>query len=140
MHAQATFDELVEALGGPLPDEGGEDVDVVSELIAAGEPGVVGTQTGRYFGFVIGSALPASVAADWLATAWDQNGFSVVVSPAAAAVEAVAAGWLAELLGTAGMGSPAASSPAPRVRTRPRSPLRDSTSWRRRTGTSRGTG
>ena len=78
VHAQATFDELVEALGGPLPDEGGEDVDVVSELIAAGEPGVVGTQTGRYFGFVIGSALPASVAADWLATAWDQNGFSVV--------------------------------------------------------------
>ena len=60
VHAQATFDELVEALGGPLPDEGGEDVDVVSELIAAGEPGVVGTQTGRYFGFVIGSALPAS--------------------------------------------------------------------------------
>ena len=59
VHAQATFDELVEALGGPLPDEGGEDVDVVSELIAAGEPGVVGTQTGRYFGFVIGSALPA---------------------------------------------------------------------------------
>jgi len=99
VHAQATFDELVEALGGPLPDEGGEDVAVVSELIAAGEPGVVGTQTGRYFGFVIGSALPAAVAADWLATAWDQNGFSVVLSPAAAAVEAVAAGWLAELLG-----------------------------------------
>ena len=99
VHAQATFDELVDALGGPLPDEGGKDVDVVSELIAAGERGVVGTQTGRYFGFVIGSALPASVAADWLATAWDQNGFSVVLSPAAAAVEAVAAGWLAELLG-----------------------------------------
>ena len=47
VYAQATFDELVDALGGPLPDEGGEDVDVVSELIAAGEPGVVGTQTGR---------------------------------------------------------------------------------------------
>ena len=102
VHARATFDELVEALGGPLPDEGGEDVDVVSELIAAGEPGVVGTQTGRYFGFVIGSALPASVAADWLATAWDQNGFSVVVSPAAAAVEAVAAGVARRAARTAG--------------------------------------
>ena len=97
--AQATYDELVEALGGPLPDGGGPDVEVVSELIAAAEPGVVGTQTGRYFGFVIGSALPASVAADWLATAWDQNAFSVVLSPAGAAVETVAAGWLAELLG-----------------------------------------
>ena len=72
---------------------------MLAELVAAAEPGVVGTQTGRYFGFVIGSALPSAVAADWLATAWDQNAFSVVTSPAAAAVEAVAAGWLADLLG-----------------------------------------
>ena len=99
VQAQASYEELVEALGGPLPDGGEADVEVVSELIAAAEPGVVGTQTGRYFGFVIGSALPASVAADWLATAWDQNAFSVVLSPAGAAVETVAAGWLAELLG-----------------------------------------
>ncbi len=98
VRAAATYDELVEALGGPLADEGGEDVEVVSELIAAAEPGIVGTQTGRYFGFVIGSALPSSVAADWLATTWDQDAFSVVLSPAAAAVETVAAGWLAELL------------------------------------------
>ena len=97
--AGATFDDLVAALGGPLPEEGRGDAEVIAELIAAAEPGVVGSQTGRYFGFVIGSALPSSVAADWLATAWDQNGFSVVTSPAAAAVEAVAAGWLADLLG-----------------------------------------
>jgi glutamate/tyrosine decarboxylase-like PLP-dependent enzyme len=48
---------------------------------------------------VVGSALPAAVAADWLSTAWDQNAFSVVLSPAGAAVEAVAAGWVADLLG-----------------------------------------
>ena len=72
---------------------------MLRELIAAAEPGIVGSQTGRYFGFVFGSALPAAVAADWVATAWDQNGFSVVTSPAAAAAEAVAAGWIAELLG-----------------------------------------
>lgn len=87
------------ALGGPLPEEGRADADVIAALVAAAEPGLVGTQTGRYFGFVIGSALPSSVAADWLATAWDQNAFSVVTSPAAAAVEVVAAGWLADLLG-----------------------------------------
>ena len=98
VHAQASYDELVDALGGPLPDDGLDDVGVVSELIAAAEPGVVGTQTGRYFGFVIGSALPASVAADWVATTWDQNAFSVVLSPAAAAAEEVATAWLAELL------------------------------------------
>jgi glutamate/tyrosine decarboxylase-like PLP-dependent enzyme len=97
--AQASFDEIVDSLGGPLPEDGREDVEVVSELIAAAEPGLVGSQTGRYFGFVFGSALPASVAADWVATAWDQNAFSVVTSPAAAAAEQVAGGWIAELLG-----------------------------------------
>jgi glutamate/tyrosine decarboxylase-like PLP-dependent enzyme len=96
---QAGYDELVEALGGPLAEEGLDDVEVVSELIAAAEPGLVGSQTGRYFGFVIGSALPASVAADWLAATWDQDAFSVVLSPAAAAVEEVVAGWVADLLG-----------------------------------------
>ncbi len=99
VRAEATFDELVESLGGPLPDEGRDDVDVVSELAASVEPGLVGSQTGRYFGFVFGSALPAAVAADWLASAWDQNAFSVVSSPAAAAAEHVAAEWIAELLG-----------------------------------------
>ena len=99
VRASASVEELVETLGGPLPEEGIEDAQVLAELIAGAEPGVVGTQTGRYFGFVIGSALPASVAADWLTSVWDQNGFSVITSPAAAAAEDVAATWLAELLG-----------------------------------------
>jgi glutamate/tyrosine decarboxylase-like PLP-dependent enzyme len=99
VRAEASYEALRDALGGPLPQEGSQDGEVVAELAAAAEPGVVGSQTGRYFGFVTGSALPASVAADWLATAWDQNGFSVVSSPAAAAVEDVAAGWLADVLG-----------------------------------------
>ena len=99
VRASVSVEDLVERLGGPLPEEGIEDAHVLAELIAGAEPGVVGTQTGRYFGFVIGSALPASVAADWLTSVWDQNGFSVITSPAAAAAEAVAATWLAELLG-----------------------------------------
>jgi len=96
---QATYDELVDSFGGPLADEGIGDIEVLTELIEAAEPGLVGSQTGRYFGFVFGSALPASVAADWLASAWDQNAFSVVTSPAAAAAEEVSARWIAELLG-----------------------------------------
>ena len=87
-----------DSLGGPLPERGSEDARVIADLVEAAEPGLMGTQTGRYFGFVMGSALPASVAADWLATAWDQNGFSVVTSPAAAAAEEVAAAWIADLL------------------------------------------
>jgi glutamate/tyrosine decarboxylase-like PLP-dependent enzyme/RimJ/RimL family protein N-acetyltransferase len=97
--AAATAEQLTEAFGGPLPERGADDGQVVAELVAAAEPGLVGTQSGRYFGFVIGSAMPAAVAADWLATAWDQNAFSVVTSPAAAAVETVAGAWAAELLG-----------------------------------------
>ena len=98
VRAAASFEEVREALWQPLPDAGADDEQVVAELVAAAEPGLVGTQTGRFFGFVIGSALPASVAADWLAAAWDQNGFSVTLSPAAAAFEDVAAAWLADLL------------------------------------------
>jgi glutamate/tyrosine decarboxylase-like PLP-dependent enzyme len=97
--ADASFEELVATLGGPLPEVGSADSEVVAELAARAEAGLVGSQTGRYFGFVFGSALPAAVAADWLTSAWDQNGFSVVSSPAAAAAEEVAARWLAELLG-----------------------------------------
>lgn len=99
VRASGSFEDVRAALGGSLPERGSPDAQVLSDLIAAAEPGVVGSQTGRYFGFVTGSALPASLAADWLATTWDQNGFSVVTSPAAAAAEDVAAEWLAELLG-----------------------------------------
>ena len=96
--AASGFDEVRDAIWQPLPDEGAADEEVVAELAAGAEPGLVGTQTGRYYGFVIGSALPASVAADWLTSAWDQNGFSVTLSPAAAAFEDVAAAWLRDLL------------------------------------------
>jgi glutamate/tyrosine decarboxylase-like PLP-dependent enzyme len=95
---EASLAELMDALGGPLPDEGDEEAQIVAELIEAGEQGVVGSQTGRYFGFVFGSAMPVGIAADWLASTWDQNAFSVVSSPVAAAVEAVSGAWLADLL------------------------------------------
>jgi glutamate/tyrosine decarboxylase-like PLP-dependent enzyme len=98
VRAERTFGELRDALAMPLPDAGAPDEQVLAELVEGAAPGIVGSQTGRYFGFVIGSALPASVAADWLASAWDQNAFNVTLSPAAAAFEDVAAGWLADLL------------------------------------------
>src|SRR3954468_7488156 len=66
-------EELREALGGPLPEEPGAPEQVVEELAAAADPGLVAMGSGRYFGFVIGGALPAALAADWLTSAWDQN-------------------------------------------------------------------
>ena len=90
---------LTDALGGALPEDPTEPVKVVRELADAAEPGLVATSSGRFFGFVEGGVLPAALAADWLATTWDQNPGFYVLSPAAAVVEEVVAAWLLELLG-----------------------------------------
>jgi glutamate/tyrosine decarboxylase-like PLP-dependent enzyme len=96
---RATFDELVLALGGPLPESGDEPVRVVDALARAVEPGLVASAGPRYFGFVIGGSVPAALAAEWLTATWDQNAALNIASPAAAAVEAVAAEWIKEMLG-----------------------------------------
>jgi glutamate/tyrosine decarboxylase-like PLP-dependent enzyme len=94
-----TPEQLREALGGPLPEEPVPADEVVEELAAAAEPGLVAMGSGRYFGFVIGGALPAALAADWLTTAWDQNAGLYVGGPSASVVEQVTQEWLVELLG-----------------------------------------
>jgi len=87
------------ALGGPLPDEGAAPEAVIDELVAAVEPALVASAGPRYFGFVVGGALDAATCADILTTGWDQLAFNATSSPAAAAAEEVAGGWLKELLG-----------------------------------------
>jgi glutamate/tyrosine decarboxylase-like PLP-dependent enzyme len=88
-----------DALGGPLPEEGLDDRAILASLVEASDPGLVTSQSGRYFGFVVGGALPVATAADWLATAWDVNAGGWALGPSAMVVEEVARGWLAELLG-----------------------------------------
>jgi glutamate/tyrosine decarboxylase-like PLP-dependent enzyme len=94
-----TLHELRAALGGPLPADPLDPADVVDALARAAEPGLVTTSGPRYFGFVTGGALPATVAAEWLTTIWDQPASLFVLSPAAAVVEEVAGAWLLDLLG-----------------------------------------
>jgi len=86
-------------LDGPLPEAGEDPRKVISEMAVALEPGLVANPGPRYFGFVTGGSLPAALAADWLVSAWDQNSAMQVMSPAVAAVEEVAAGWLLDVLG-----------------------------------------
>jgi glutamate/tyrosine decarboxylase-like PLP-dependent enzyme len=86
-------------LAAPLPEHGTDAMTVVEGLAAAVEPGLVGSTGPRYFGFVIGGALPAAAAVDWLTTAWNQNAALNALSPAAAAAEQVAGEWMLELLG-----------------------------------------
>jgi glutamate/tyrosine decarboxylase-like PLP-dependent enzyme len=96
---QATVDELRTALAVPLPDEGVEPARVVHDLAEGAEPGLVATGSPRYFGFVIGGALPAALAADWLAATWDQNAGLYACGPPAAVVEEVAGRWVLDVLG-----------------------------------------
>ena len=96
---EAGVEDLIQALGGPLPEEGSDASTVLAALVEDATPGIVGIPSGRYFGFVIGGAVPAAVAADWLTSVWDQNAGLYVGGPAAAVVEEVCRVWLAELLG-----------------------------------------
>ena len=97
--ARADVDGVAAALRRPLPEEGAEPLEVIEELIAGAEPGVVAMPSGRFFGWVIGGVLPATLAADWLTSTWDQNAGLLASSPAAAGVEWVASEWLLDLLG-----------------------------------------
>jgi glutamate/tyrosine decarboxylase-like PLP-dependent enzyme len=82
-----------------LQDESIEPAKVLAELDTLGSPATVACTGGRYFGFVTGGALPAPMAANMLAAAWDQNGGLEVQSPIAAHLERVCRDWLVALLG-----------------------------------------
>jgi len=89
----------LEGLGGPLPQNPSDPKETLSLLDDIGSPATVATTSGRYFGFVVGGALPAAVAANWLAGIWDQNAALSVMSPVAAKIEEIVLAWIIELLG-----------------------------------------
>jgi glutamate/tyrosine decarboxylase-like PLP-dependent enzyme len=94
-----SLDDVRAAFDLTLPDAGLPPDVVLSELVKAAEGGLVATAGPRFFGFVIGGALPAATAAEMLAAGWDQVGFNAATSPAATAAEEVAGTWLKDLLG-----------------------------------------
>ncbi len=97
--ATATVAELRRRLGRSLPQTGMLAEAVIDELVRDTEGGIIGSGSGRFFGWVIGGTLPVALAADWLTSAWDQNGASNLTAPAEAVVEEVCGAWAKELFG-----------------------------------------
>lgn len=72
---------------------------VLKELDEVGSPGTMGIAGPRFYGFVIGGSLPAALAANWLAGAWDQNSGLYNVTPVSAVLEEVSLKWMLDVLG-----------------------------------------
>jgi len=83
----------------PLQDHPIDPAEVLEELDSIGSPATMATAGGRFFGFVMGGSLPAALAANILAGAWDQNAAMEVSSPVGAALEKACRGWLTSVLG-----------------------------------------
>lgn len=86
-------------LGGPLPEGPTPAGHVLRLLDEVGSPATVATAGRRFYGLVIGGSLPVTVAANWLAGAWDQNAYVTTTSPVAAALERIALQWLLDIFG-----------------------------------------
>jgi glutamate/tyrosine decarboxylase-like PLP-dependent enzyme len=84
-------------LDEPLPAQSGDPAETLALLDRLASPATMGMAGPRFFGFVIGGALPVSLAANWLAGAWDQNAALYEVTPGVSRIEEVAMRWLVEL-------------------------------------------
>lgn len=80
-----------------LADGPTDAAEVLRQLDEVGSPATIAMAGPRFFGFVIGGALPVTVAANWLSTAWDQNTGSYLTA-STAVPERVALKWLLDLL------------------------------------------
>ncbi|MBN9316641.1 MAG: aspartate aminotransferase family protein [Devosia sp.] len=95
---EVDYYSMRQALAAPLPETGSAPEAVLEELVRLSTPGLMPMAGPRFFGFVIGASHPSGVAADWMVTAWGQNAGYHTPTPAAAAMEEIAEGWLVDIL------------------------------------------
>ena len=95
----ASLAELRSQLAKPLPEAPMAAEQVIDDLVRDTEGGILGSTSGRFFGWVTGGTLPVALAADWLTSTWDQNGASNLTAPAEAVIEEVCGDWAKQLLG-----------------------------------------
>lgn len=86
------------AFDEPLPAGPTDPAATLRLLDEAGSPATMGMAGPRFFGFVIGGSLPVTLAANWLAGAWDQNAAMYRATPGVAHLEQVALRWLLDVL------------------------------------------
>jgi glutamate/tyrosine decarboxylase-like PLP-dependent enzyme len=91
--------ERLNLLNKPLPDKPGDPENILRVLDEVGSPATMASAGGRFFGFVMGGSLPAALACNWLAGAWDQDAGMRVASPVSAVLEDISLGWLLDVLG-----------------------------------------
>ena len=96
--AEADLATLRRQIDRPLNQLGIDAAEVIHSLVAAVQHGLIDAAGPRFFGWVIGGAVPAALAADWLTSAWDQNAALYATAPAAAVAEETAGRWLKDLL------------------------------------------
>ena len=84
-------------LDEPLPAHPSDAGATLALLDRAVSAATLATAGRRFFGFVIGGALPEALAANWLAGAWDQNAGLYASTPGVSYLETVALRWLIEL-------------------------------------------
>jgi glutamate/tyrosine decarboxylase-like PLP-dependent enzyme len=89
----------LQVLEEPFPEGPADESEVLATLDEIGSPATMAMVGPRFFGWVIGGALPAALAANWLAAAWDQNAGLFASSPIATVLEEISLRWLLEALG-----------------------------------------
>lgn len=92
--SRSSLGDMRAALDRGLPERGVASSEVIDDLVADTAGGLLASQSGRFFAWVIGGGLPSAIAADWLTAVWDQNAGIHACAPAASVVEEIAGGWL----------------------------------------------